>query len=90
LEKLRPLDTGGHVLGLFNERAEGEHYTHCPSNTSSLPPFPGCLQLSNVTSSDNGSFTCRVEFVDSPTQTHTVLLTVYGEYQAFSRVDYNV
>ncbi|XP_047736956.1 uncharacterized protein LOC125178070, partial [Hyalella azteca] len=74
LEKLRPLDSGHEV---FNQPAEGEHYTHCPSNTTSLPPFPGCLELSSVTSGDNGSFTCRVEFVDSPTQTHTVLLTVY-------------
>ena len=48
--------------------------------TTELPiVFPGWLILTNVHFTDAGLFTCRVEFSDSPTQSHEIDLTVYGK-----------
>ena len=44
------------------------------------PIFPGSLILQGVIRADSGKFTCRVEFEDSPTQTHKLQLIVYGEF----------
>ena len=41
--------------------------------------YPGCLELESISTRDSGTFVCRVEFEDSPTQTNVVELTVYGE-----------
>ena len=57
------------------------HFDTRSFGSEDLPDvFPGWLVLKNVRSGDAGSFTCRVEFANSPTQTHNIQLTVYGKF----------
>ncbi|XP_042234717.1 uncharacterized protein LOC121874581 [Homarus americanus] len=53
----------------------------------SLPVFPGSLELSHVTREDAGSFTCRVDFLNSPTQNHRLHLIVYERPSSVTVVD---
>ena len=54
-----------------------------PNSCSSIESYglihPGCLELNLTSKKDAGTYTCRVEFLDSPTQTNEVILTVFGE-----------
>ncbi|XP_042869951.1 uncharacterized protein LOC122251833 [Penaeus japonicus] len=43
------------------------------------PIFPGTLELRQVSREDAGAFTCRVDFLNSPTQNHRLRLIVYEE-----------
>uniref|UniRef100_A0A0P4WRP6 Ig-like domain-containing protein n=1 Tax=Scylla olivacea TaxID=85551 RepID=A0A0P4WRP6_SCYOL len=52
-----------------------------------LPVFPGWLELQQVTREDAGGFTCRVDFLDAPTQTHRLHLIVYEKPSAVMVVD---
>nr|XP_045589345.1 nephrin-like [Procambarus clarkii]XP_045589353.1 nephrin-like [Procambarus clarkii]XP_045589360.1 nephrin-like [Procambarus clarkii] len=54
---------------------------------SFIPVFPGYLELSHITRADNGSFSCRVDFLNSPTQTHRLHLTVYERPSSVTVVD---
>ena len=79
---IHPNNNNRHSNSVIHHRkraAVHHQHSHCKSNASTQPLFPGCLELSRVTRKDSGSFTCRVEFLDSPTQTHSVHLTVFGE-----------
>ena len=62
-----------------NRRKTSHKHSHCLSNATTPPLFPGCLELNKIKRNDSGTYTCRVEFLDSPTQTHSIHLTVYGQ-----------
>ncbi|XP_071548426.1 uncharacterized protein [Panulirus ornatus] len=58
-----------------------------PGPPGSLPVFPGSLELRQVTREDSGGFTCRVDFLNSPTQTHRLHLIVYEQPSSVTVVD---
>ena len=67
------------ALFLEKENSTSGRDASCGTSSTGVQLFPGCLQLKNISAEDAGTFTCRVEFADSPTQTNTVNVKVYGQ-----------
>ncbi|XP_042873960.1 uncharacterized protein LOC122254362, partial [Penaeus japonicus] len=69
------------ILGPRSRFVLVESSAHLPGSASResglLPIFPGTLELRQVSREDAGAFTCRVDFLNSPTQNHRLRLVVY-------------
>lgn len=52
-------------------------------------PDGGSLKISKVTKTDAGSYKCRIDFANSPTQQYKVTLSLIGNYLLIVRLNRN-
>lgn len=70
--------------GMHSRKHENSHFVDSTINISDYPPYSSILTIENLTSNDNGNYTCQISNHGGLVE-HTAVLSVAGLY-IFDRV----
>lgn len=65
--------------GMHSRKHENSHFVDSTINISDYPPYSSILTIENLTSNDNGNYTCQISNHGGLVE-HTAVLSVAGLY----------